>query len=196
MALTKGQQNAGALATVGYGTALGVVRTASEEGKCIQVVATETRPALQGAKLTTYELSQDGFYVTLIADSMVGYVMSRGIVDKVLVGADRITRTGHIFNKIGTYQIAVLAKRHGIPFYCAAPASTFDLKTDWSEVVIEERSIEEIVKIGGRRIAAKKVRIFNPVFDITPPELVTAIITERGLLKPDFKKSIPKTMQP
>ncbi|MFQ6134575.1 MAG: S-methyl-5-thioribose-1-phosphate isomerase [Nitrososphaerales archaeon] len=173
-----------------------MVRAASEEGRCIQVVATETRPALQGARLTTYELSRDGFHVTLIADSMVGSVMSRGMIDKVLVGADRITRTGHIFNKVGTYQIAVLAKRHGVPFYCAAPVSTFDLETDWREVVIEERSIDEMIKIGGRRIAAKRVKIFNPVFDVTPSELVTAIITERGLLKPDFKKIIPKLMRP
>jgi methylthioribose-1-phosphate isomerase len=173
-----------------------VVRAASEEGKCIQVFATETRPALQGARLTTYELSRDGFYVTLIADSMVGYVMNRGMIDTVLVGADRITRTGHIFNKIGTYQIAILAKKHGVPFYCAAPASTFDLETDWRDVVIEERSIDEMIKIGGKRMVAKKVKIFNPVFDVTPPELVTGIITERGLLKPDYEKTIPKLMKP
>ncbi|MEE9585526.1 MAG: S-methyl-5-thioribose-1-phosphate isomerase [Nitrososphaerales archaeon] len=192
---SKSQRNAGALATVGYGTALGVVRAASEAGRCIQVVATETRPALQGARLTTYELSQDGFHVTLIADTVVGLVMTRGMIDKVIVGADRITQTGHIFNKIGTYPIAVLAKRHSIPFYCAAPASTFDLKTDWREVEIEERSIDEVIKIGGRRMAAKKVKIFNPAFDVTPPELVTAIITERGLIKPDFTETIPKLMQ-
>lgn len=174
---------------------MGVVRAACEEGKCVQVVATETRPALQGARLTTYELSQDGFQVTLVADSMVGYVMSRGLIDKVIVGADRVTRTGHVFNKIGTYQIAVLAAKHKIPFYCAAPASTFDLETDWRKVEIEERSVDEIVRIGGRRIAPKKVRIFNPVFDVTPPELVTAIITERGVIKPNFEQTIPKTMQ-
>ncbi len=191
----RNQQNAGALATVGYGTALGVVRTASKEGKCIQIVATETRPALQGARLTAYELSQDGFNVTLIADTMVGYVISKGMIDKVIVGADRITRTGHIFNKIGTYQIAILAKKHDVPFYCAAPASTFDLEKDWHEVMIEERNIEEMIKIGGRRIAAKKVKVFNPVFDMTPPDLVAAIITEKGLIQPPFKKTIAKLIQ-
>ena len=175
---------------------MGVVRTASEEGKCIQIIATETRPALQGARLTAFELSQDKFHITLIADTMVGSVMSRGLIDKVIVGADRITRTGHIFNKIGTYQVAVLAKRHDIPFYCAAPASTFDLETDWSDVVIEERSVDEIAMINGKRIVPKKVKIFNPAFDMTPPELVTAIITENGVLKPDFKKSIPKAISP
>ncbi len=167
-----------------------MIRASSEEGKCIQVIATETRPALQGARLTTYELSQDNFHVTLITDTMVGLVMSRGMVNKVIVGADRITKTGYIFNKIGTYQVAVLAKRHNIPFYCAAPSSTFDLETDWSDVIIEERNIDEICKIRGKRIVSKKVKIFNPVFDITPPELVTAIITEKGILKPNYKKTI------
>ena len=122
--------------------------------------------------------------------------MSRGLVDKVIVGADRITKSGHIFNKIGTYQIAVLAKRHNVPFYCAAPASTFDLETDWSDVVIEERSVDEICKIGGKRIAPKKIKIFNPAFDMTPPEIVTAIITEKGVLEPDFKKSINEAIGP
>ncbi len=175
---------------------MGVVRTASEEGKCIQIIATETRPALQGARLTAFELSQDKFHITLIADTMVGSVMSRGFIDKVIVGADRITKTGHIFNKIGTYQIAVLAKRHNIPFYCAAPASTFDLETNWSNVIIEERSADEIYKIGRKRIAPKKIKIFNPAFDMTPPEIVTAIITEKGVLEPDFKKSIPESIGP
>ena len=175
---------------------MGVVRTASAEYKCIQIFATETRPALQGARLTAFELSRDNFHVTLIADTMVGSVMSRGFIDKVIVGADRITKTGHIFNKIGTYQIAVLAKRHNVPFYCAAPASTFDLETDWSNVVIEERNADEICKIGRKRIAPKKIKIFNPAFDMTPPEIVTAIITEKGVLEPDFKKSIPESIGP
>ena len=175
---------------------MGVVRAASAEDKCIQIMATETRPALQGARLTAFELSQDKLHVTLITDTMVGSVMSRGLVDKVIVGADRITKSGHIFNKIGTYQIAVLAKRHNVPFYCAAPASTFDLETDWSDVVIEERNVDEICKIGGKRIAPKKIKIFNPAFDITPPEIVTAIITEKGVLEPDFKKSIHEAIGP
>jgi methylthioribose-1-phosphate isomerase len=173
---------------------LGVIRAASAEGKCIQIIATETRPALQGSRLTTFELSQDNFHVTLISDTMVGSVMSRGFIDKVIVGADRITKTGHIFNKIGTYQVAVLAKRHNVPFYCAAPVSTFDLETDWSNVIIEERSADEICKIGGKRIAPKKIKIFNPAFDMTPPEIVTAIITEEGVLEPDFKKSISESI--
>ena len=127
---------------------------------------------------------------------MVGSVMSRGFIDKVIVGADRITKTGHIFNKIGTYQIAVLAKRHNVPFYCAAPSSTFDLETDWTNVIIEERSVDEICKIGRKRIAPKKIKIFNPAFDMTPPEIVTAIITEKGVLEPDFKKSINEAIGP
>ena len=173
---------------------MGVIRAASAEDKCIQIIATETRPALQGSRLTAFELSRDNFHVTLIADTMVGSVMSRGFIDKVIVGADRITKTGHIFNKIGTYQVAVLAKRHNVPFYCAAPVSTFDLETDWSNVIIEERSADEICKIGGKRIAPKKIKIFNPAFDMTPPEIVTAIITEKGVLEPDFKKSISESI--
>ena len=173
---------------------MGVIRAASAEDKCIQIIATETRPALQGSRLTAFELSRDNFHVTLIADTMVGSVMSRGFIDKVIVGADRITKTGHIFNKIGTYQIAVLAKKHNIPFYCAAPSSTFDLETDWTNVIIEERSVDEIYKIGRKRIAPKKIKIFNPAFDMTPPEIVTAIITEKGVLEPDFKKSISESI--
>ncbi|HEY4699986.1 MAG TPA: S-methyl-5-thioribose-1-phosphate isomerase [Nitrososphaerales archaeon] len=169
-----------------------MVRSAYEKGKCIQIVASETRPALQGARLTTYELNQDGFHVTLIADTMIGYMMSKKLIDKVIVGADRITRTGHIFNKIGTYQIAILAKKHHLPFYVAAPLSTFDFETDWHDVVIEERNIEEIIKIRGRRIAAKGVNIFNPAFDVTPPDLVTSIVTERGIINSDFRNSISK----
>jgi methylthioribose-1-phosphate isomerase len=126
---------------------------------------------------------------------MVGYVMQKGIVDKILVGADRITRTGHIFNKIGTYQIAVLAKKHNIPFYCAAPESTFDLNTDYKDVEIEQRNIDEVLKIGNNRIVSSRTRILNPAFDVTPPELVTAIITENGIIRPEFHETIPKLVK-
>lgn len=190
--MTFGQQNAGALATVGYGTALGILRAARAQGKCIRVIATETRPALQGARLTTYELIHDKIPVTLIVDSMVGYVMQKNLIQKVIVGADRITRLGYVFNKIGTYPIAVLAKRHSIPFYVAAPTSTFDLKKNQEEIIIEERSIEEIIKINGKRIAPRGVNVFNPAFDITPPELVSGIITEKGVSLPPFEDSIAK----
>ncbi len=176
--------NAGSLATVGYGTALGVVRAAVEDGKKISVIATETRPKQQGARLTTFELKHDGIPVTLICDTMVGHVMQKGLVDKVVVGADRILKTGHVINKIGTYQIAVLAKTHNIPFYSAAPTSTFDLKTDVKDVVIEERSQDEVLKIFKRRIAAEGVEALNPAFDITPPEYVSLIICEKGCIKP------------
>lgn len=187
--------NAGALATVGYGTALGVVRAARERGLCIRVYATETRPALQGARLTAFELREDGIPVTVIPDTAVGYVMARGRIDKVVVGADRIVKSGHVFNKIGTYQVAVLAHRHRVPFYVAAPSSTFDLETPWEAVVIEERGYEEVVRIGGRRLVPTGVRIFNPAFDITPPELVSAIITDRGLLEPPLEASIAKAFR-
>ncbi len=179
--------NAGALACVDYGTALGVIRGAIEEGKRIRVIATETRPLLQGARLTTFELLQDGIQVTLITDNMVGYVMKLGMVDKVIVGADRILRDGHVINKIGTYTIAVLAKEHGIPFYVAAPWSTFDLETKPEEVVIEERDEREVTEIAGVRIAPQGVKVFNPAFDITPPEYVSAIITERGVFNPPYR---------
>ncbi len=190
MAPCLGQQNAGALATVAYGTALGMIRAASEEGKRIKVMVPETRPALQGARLTAYELRKDGFHVTVIPDTAVGHVMSRGMVDKVVVGADRIVKTGHVFNKIGTFQIAVLAQRHRMPFYVAAPTSTFDFKSVWSEVVIEERSAHEVFEVKGRRIAPRGVRVFNPAFDLTPPELVTAIISDRGILTQPLQDSI------
>jgi len=176
------QCNAGALATVGYGTALGVIRAAREAGKCVKVIANETRPALQGSRLTAFELARDGFHCTLISDTAVGFMMSSGRVDKVIVGADRITNDGYVFNKIGTYQVAVLADRHGIPFYVAAPASTFDLKRSHDQVVIEERAYDEVVRVKGRRIAPKGVSVANPAFDRTPPELVSAIITDRGLI--------------
>lgn len=180
--------NAGALATVDYGTALGVVRAAWEQGKNIKVVATETRPKLQGARLTTYELKRDGVPVTLITDNMVGYVMYKGLIDKVVVGADRIVRDA-VINKIGTYSVAVLAKEHGIPFYVAAPKSTFDTQHGSAEVVIEERKPEEVTQIGSKRIAPEGTKVFNPAFDITPLKYVTAIICESGVLyKEDFNK--------
>lgn len=176
------QCNAGALATVGYGTALGVVRAASEQGKCVKVIVPETRPALQGARLTAYELANDGFSCTLIADTAIGFMMQSGKVDKAIVGADRVTRDGYVFNKIGTYQIAVLAARHRIPFYPAAPTSSFDLRRTNDQVIIEERPSDEIVKIRGKRIAPRGVPVANPAFDKTPPELVSAIISDRGVI--------------
>jgi methylthioribose-1-phosphate isomerase len=126
---------------------------------------------------------------------MVGYIMKKKLINKILVGADRITRTGHIFNKIGTYQIAIMAKIHNIPFYCVAPSSTFDLSMDWQNVEIEERPIEEMIKIGNKRIASKRVKIFNPAFDMTPPEFVTAFITEKGVIKPDYSLNISKLIR-
>ena len=176
--------NAGALATVDYGTALSVVRFAKEEGKNIRVIATETRPKLQGARLTVYELMRDNIPVTLITDNMVGYVMAQGLVDLVVVGADRIVRDA-VINKIGTYSIAVLAKEHGIPFYVAAPTSTLDLEKTAKDVVIEERSPDEVTTIAGVRIAPEGVRVLNPAFDITPMRYVTAIITDKGVFPPD-----------
>jgi methylthioribose-1-phosphate isomerase len=180
--------NAGALATVEYGTALGVIRTAWEQGKKISVIATETRPKLQGARLTVYELKRDGIPVTLITDNMVGYVMYKRLVNKVVVGADRIVQDA-VINKIGTFTIAVLAKEHGIPFYVAAPKSTFDLTHTSADVTIEERKPEEVTQIGSLRIAAEGVNALNPAFDITPLDYVTAIICESGILyKKDFDK--------
>jgi methylthioribose-1-phosphate isomerase len=188
------QCNAGALATVGYGTALGVVRAAVEQGKFLKVLVPETRPALQGARLTAFELVTDNIECTLIADTAVGYMMSSGRVDKVVVGADRITRDGYVFNKIGTYQEAVLADRHGVPFYPAAPRSTFDLSRNHDEVTIEERGFDELVKIRGRRIAPKGVPVANPAFDMTPPDLVTAIISDRGIIGPPLAESIQRVI--
>lgn len=182
--------NAGSLATVDYGTALAPLRIAKEKGKRIMVIVTETRPVLQGARLTTYELLKDGFEVTLISDTMVGYVMWLGKVDKVIVGADRVLKDGHVINKIGTYQIAVLAKRHGIPFYVALPSSTFDPKTELKEVKIEERDPKEVIYVKRCRIAPKDVEVFNPAFDITPPELVTAMITEKGIIYPPYEENL------
>ncbi len=188
------QCNAGALATVGYGTALGVVRAAVEQGKLVKVLVPETRPALQGSRLTAFELMTDEIECTIIPDTAVGHMMSLGRVDKVIVGADRITKDGYVFNKIGTYQEAVLAERHRVPFYPAAPYSTFDLAHTHEEVTIEERSFDEVVKIRGRRIAPKGVPVVNPAFDMTPPELVTAMITDKGLVERPYETNIPRLM--
>ena len=185
--------NAGALATAGYGTALGIIRAARYSGKKIKVIATETRPILQGARLTVWELKKEGIPVKLITDNMVGYVMSKGLVNKVIVGADRILLDGHVINKIGTYTIAVLASRHNIPFYVAAPTSTIDPKSTVDKVVIEERDPNEVRSILGRLlITLPDVEVLNPAFDITPPELVTAIITEKGIARPPYKESLSK----
>ena len=188
------QCNAGALATVGYGTALGVVRAAVEQGKLVKVLVPETRPALQGARLTAFELTRDRIACTLISDTAVGYMLSLGRVDEVIVGADRITRDGYVFNKIGTYQEAVLAKRHGVPFYPAAPRSTFDLARTHDQVTIEERGAEEVFRVRGRRIAPRGIPVANPAFDMTPPELVESMITERGLVKPPYEQNIARLM--
>ena len=182
--------NAGSLATVAYGTALGVVRAAKESGKRVSVIATETRPVMQGSRLTAFELQHDGIDVSLIPDTAVGHMMATGAISRVIVGADRVLHTGHVFNKIGTYQVAILAERHKIPFYVAAPLSTFDFESSPDDVTIEERSVDEVIRVGKKRIAPKGVRIFNPAFDITPPELITAIITQKGLLTPPFKMNL------
>jgi len=181
--------NTGALATAGYGTALGVIR--ASKGKNISVIANETRPYLQGARLTAWELVQEGIPCTLITDSMAGHLMSRGEVDVVIVGADRIAANGDVANKIGTYPLAVLAKRHGIPFYVAAPLSTFDPKiADGSHIPIEERPAAEVTGYRGTRWAPEGVSVRNPAFDVTPAELVTAIISEKGIASPPYLESI------
>ncbi|MEM0075288.1 MAG: S-methyl-5-thioribose-1-phosphate isomerase [Conexivisphaerales archaeon] len=182
--------NAGSLATVEYGTALSPIRLAVKKGKQVRVIATETRPALQGARLTAFELMKDGIDTTLISDTMVGYVMSKGMVDLVMLGADRVLRQGYVINKIGTYQIAVLAKRHLIPFYAVFPWSSVDMLTEVGDVVIEQRSPREVEMIRGRRIAPKGIKIFNPAFDVTEPELVTALVTDRGIVYPPFEKGL------
>ncbi len=187
--------NAGALATVAYGTALGVIRATRESGKNVKVIATETRPVLQGSRLTAFELKHDGFDVSLIPDSAVGYSMVNGLVDKVIVGADRIVRTGHVFNKIGTYQVATMAKQHGIPFYVAAPLSTFDMKSDAKDVIIEMRKGSEVTGIGDKKTAPDGINVINPAFDITPPELISGIITEKGVAKSPYEESIKKLFE-
>ncbi len=182
--------NAGALATVGYGTSLAVVRAAVEQGKRINVIATETRPLLQGSRLTAFELAHDKIPVKIIVDSAAAQMMSRGVVDKILVGADRILKTGHVTNKIGTLPIALAAKFYSVPFYVAAPVSTIDMATDPSMVVIEERDQREVLYVAGSRVAPRSVGALNPAFDVTPPELVTGIVTDRGVAGPPFVESL------
>lgn len=186
--------NAGALATVGYGTALGVVRSAFANDPTVQVFADETRPRQQGARITTLELTMDGIPVTLITDGMCSYFMKKGMIDMVCVGADRIAANGDAANKIGTYTVAIAAKYHNIPFYVAAPLSTIDTSIkSGDEIVIEERSHDEVTHINGKTICAQGVNIINPGFDVTPHELITGIITEKGILRPDYNKSIAET---
>jgi methylthioribose-1-phosphate isomerase len=183
--------NAGALATAGYGTALGVIRSAARMGKVRSVLADETRPYLQGARLTAWELMRDGIATTVIADNMAGFLMSRGEVNAVVVGADRIARNGDVANKIGTYSVAVLAKENEIPFYVAAPVSTFDLATaSGAAIPIEERSADEVTHHGGRRLTPLGVSVRNPAFDITPARYVTAIVCERGVARPPYENSL------
>ena len=183
--------NAGALATAGYGTALGVIRSAARAGKLAAVFADETRPYLQGARLTAWELMKDGIPTTLIADSMAGHLMARGEVDVVIVGADRIAGNGDVANKIGTYALAVLAKENGIPFYVAAPTSTIDLGTaSGDQIPIEERPPEEITHHAGQRLAPEGVSVRNAAFDVTPHRYVTAIVCERGIARAPYHESL------
>jgi methylthioribose-1-phosphate isomerase len=183
--------NAGALATAGYGTALGVIRSAARQGKVKGVFADETRPYLQGARLTAWELLHDGIPTTLIADNMAGHMMATGQVDLVVVGADRIAANGDVANKIGTYSLAVLAKENGVPFYVAAPVSTFDLGTaSGAQIPIEERPAEEVTHHAGRRLAPEGVSVRNPAFDVTPARYVTAIICEKGVARAPYLESL------
>ncbi len=185
--------NAGALATVGYGTALGVIRSAYAKDNTVKVFADETRPRQQGARLTTWELTMDGIPTTLITDGMCSHFMSKGMIDMVVVGADRIAANGDTANKIGTYTVAIAAKYHNVPFYIAAPLSTIDLSIDsGKQIPIEERSHDEVTHINGDWVCAEGVSIINPGFDVTPHELISGIITEVGVLKPDYKESIKK----
>jgi methylthioribose-1-phosphate isomerase len=183
--------NAGALATAGYGTALGVVRAAREAGKRVEVLADETRPFLQGARLTAWELKRDRIPVTLITDNMAGHFLRLGEADLVLVGADRIAANGDVANKIGTYPLAVLARENGVPFYVAAPLSTLDPRSrSGADIPIEERSASEVTSLAGRRIAPRGVKAEHPAFDVTPSRLVTAIITEAGVARPPYRRSL------
>jgi methylthioribose-1-phosphate isomerase len=183
--------NAGALATCGYGTALGVIRSAVEQGKQIHVYADETRPFLQGARLTAWELMEDGIPTTVICDNMAASLMRAGKIQAVVVGADRIAANGDFANKIGTYNVAILAKEHGIPFYCAAPWSTIDLATETGDAIpIEERSAVEVTHHGGKQLTPHGVGICNPAFDVTPARYVTAIFTERGVLRAPYEESL------
>jgi len=182
--------NAGALATVGYGTALGVIRASKESGKNIKVIATETRPVQQGSRLTAFELKHDGIDVSLIPDTAVGYTLANNLVNKIIVGADRILKTGHVFNKIGTYQVALLAKHHNVPFYVAVPLSTFDLSSNPEDVVIEQRKSSEVTGIGEKKTAPDDINVINPAFDMTPPELISGIITENGVITAPYEETI------
>lgn len=185
--------NAGALATCGYGTALGVIRAAVEQGKKIHVFADETRPFLQGSRLTAWELMKDGIPTTVISDNMAGAMMKQGKIGAIVVGADRIAANGDVANKIGTYTVAVLAKEHGIPFYVAAPFSTIDMATpDGSQIPIEQRNQREVTHIAGRQMVPDGVEVENPAFDVTPAKYVTAIITERGIAKAPYQESLQK----
>jgi methylthioribose-1-phosphate isomerase len=183
--------NAGALATAGFGTALGVIRAACEEGRKIHVYIDETRPVLQGARLTAWELMREKIPCTLITDSMAGFLMQQGKIDLIIVGADRIAANGDTANKIGTYSLAVLARAHGIPFYIAAPLSTIDpALSDGSAIVIEERNPEEVIRVGGVRTAPEGIAVYNPAFDWTAHDLITAIVTEVGVFRPPFAEAI------
>jgi len=188
--------NAGALATAGYGTALGVIRGAVEKGKRVAVFADETRPFLQGARLTAWELVRDGIDTTIITDNMSGALMRQGKVDLVVVGADRIAANGDTANKIGTYSVAVLAREHRLPFYVAAPLSTVDLNTpDGAHIPIEERSAKEVTHIGGSQMAPEGARVWNPAFDVTPHELIAGIITERGIFRAPYTESLKRAFE-
>jgi methylthioribose-1-phosphate isomerase len=185
--------NAGALATGGYGTALGVIRRAWEARKKIRVIATETRPLLQGARLTAWELTREGIPVTLITDNMAGSFMQQGEIDLVIVGADRIARNGDVANKIGTYTLAILAKEHEIPFYVAAPLSTFDWTIETGEEIpLEERAPEEVTTPWGKRLAPEGIEVRNPAFDVTPHRYVGAIVTERGIIRPPYTEGLKR----
>jgi methylthioribose-1-phosphate isomerase len=189
--------NAGALATAGYGTALGVIRAAVEAGKKIHVYADETRPFLQGSRLTAWELMKDGIPTTVISDNMAGVMMQQGKIGAIVVGADRIAANGDVANKIGTYTVAILAKEHGIPFYVAAPISTVDLATpDGSKIPIEQRNAREVTHIGGRQMTPDGVEIENPAFDVTPAKYIAAIITERGIARAPYKESLSELATP
>ncbi|MCC6017849.1 MAG: S-methyl-5-thioribose-1-phosphate isomerase [Candidatus Verstraetearchaeota archaeon] len=188
--------NAGTFATVYYGTALGIIRSAWRNNKKIHVFVAETRPQLQGARITAFELKAEGIPFTLITDNMIGFLMQKNKIDKVFVGADRILSDGTVYNKIGTYTIAVLSKVHNIPFYVAAPSTTFDLQSKINDIKIEERSADEVVKVLSKyRIAPKGINALNYAFDITPPSYVTGIITEKGIILPPFNENIPKTIK-
>lgn len=190
--------NAGWLATAGeYGTALGVIKVAHEQGKRVSVIALETRPVLQGARLTSFELKQDGIDVKVICDGAIGYCFYKGMIDKFICGADRIVVADgcHVVNKVGTHTVSMAAKHYRVPFYVASPLSTFDFKQSLREVEIEERDPDEVTKINGRRIVPEGVPVFNPAFDITPSELVSAIITEKGIIYPPFEENLRRILE-